>query len=250
MRPITGIVCALPGIATEGARREGHVMSAADRDGPQGASPAGDDGTAVSRMGSGAITCGLLVVLAVLAGVLFVVGAQIQGTILTTVGVIVTAFGGAAVLTPAARKTLLQVANNLLIALTVFGLIFLGYKAVAYKYRTITVTSEVRLPEQQIGPGDSIALHARIPSPRRHLTLTFGWKDANPEIGGCAVDAVLTIYGNFGYPRSPVQIHGIKDPVKIDLGSARRSAEVQVRLDSADSRCLGTLYVKHAKAHT
>ncbi|MFC5745161.1 hypothetical protein [Actinomadura rugatobispora] len=226
-------------------------MPESDLGGQQDTPPSDQAARATPRTGNGAITCGLLVVLAVLAGVLFVVGAQTQGTILAIVGVILTGFGvvAALVLTPDDKRRMLQIANNLLIIFTIIGLAFLGYKAVAYNYRSLTVTSDVRLPQQQLGPGDSVPLRTEIPSPRRYITITFGWKDANPELGGCGVDAELTFFGHYGYPRSPIKMHGIKDAIKIDLGSARKSAEVQVRLDSADSRCLGTLYVKYAKAH-
>lgn len=138
-------------------------------------------------------------------------------------------------------------------AIGVFDLVaavFLVGTHVYTAYRTYDVTAETALgSDRELGPGESITVNVRVPSPRRFLTIALGWRESDPAVGGCGLDLGLTIFGIDGYPSVPYHLSDIRKKAEIDLGAARKTATLGVELTDRDPQCAGFLYVAHATAH-
>jgi hypothetical protein len=138
-------------------------------------------------------------------------------------------------------------------AIGVFGLVagvYLLGSRVYTVYRTYDVTANTALTaDRELGPGESITMRVRVPSPRRYLTITFGWSESDPAVGGCDLDLGLTIFGIDGYPANPYHLSNTRKKAEIDLGSSRRTASLGVELTDRDPLCAGFLHVAHVTAH-
>lgn len=187
----------------------------------------------------------VVVCFAVLVAVLFVSGDTGQKLI-----VAVSAVGGLIVILIPGNTLHKATVIAVMTGVAVAGAAYLAVRWTWNSYRSIDVTSMTTLiPEdREIGPGGSVTMSVRLPSSRRYLAVTFGWRDSAPAAGGCGVDLQLTISGAYGYPAAPLHVVHIGAPVKVDLGSPRKNVVLDIQLADRDPACRGTLYVKHSQA--